>query len=183
MDKDELQRARAKWQYVGAYRPDFAVPPAPDQESVWDYPRPPRLAVDHRRVRVYAGDVLVADSRCAVRVLETGAPPTFYLPPQDICVERLRRQPAASSFCEWKGTAEYFDVQDADGTIRQAAWRYPAPFEAFAAIAGYFSFYPRLLACFVDAERAQPQPGRYYGGWVTAELVGPFKGEPGTERW
>lgn len=183
MDEDELQRAREKWQHVGAHRPDFAIPPAQGQESVWDYPRPPRLSADQRHVRVYAGDVLVAESRRAVRVLETGAPPTFYLPPQDVCVNRLHHQAAASSFCEWKGTADYFDVQYAGVTIRQAAWRYPAPFEAFAAIAGYFCFYPRLLACFVDAERVQPQPGRYYGGWVTAEVVGPFKGEPGTESW
>lgn len=183
-DRDErIERARAKWQYTGQRRPPFARAPEPGQESVWDYPRPPRLVPDHRRVVVLAGAMLIADTRRAVRVLETGGPPTFYLPPEHVRSDRLLAEQDVSSFCEWKGDADYFSVQADGPPIHAAAWCYRQPFEAFQAIAGYFSFYPGKLACYVDGERVQPQPGSYYGGWVTKEIIGPFKGEPGTEEW
>jgi uncharacterized protein (DUF427 family) len=114
-------------------------------------------------------------------VLETASPPTFYLPPQD--VEPSVLVPAAgSSFCEWKGRARYFDVRTPEARVASAAWAYPEPFAEFAAIAGWLAFYPRRVGCFVGGERARAQAGGFYGGWITGEIVGPFKGEPGTGR-
>jgi uncharacterized protein (DUF427 family) len=172
---------RQAWTHVGRSRPAFAKAPGEGQESVWDYPRPPRLVGDERRVRVMAGDVLIAETTQAARVLETSQPPTFYLPPGDVNMDRLRRV-GAGSRCEWKGEATYYDV--IAGTVfERAAWSYDHPFGEFEPVAGYVSFYPALLACFVDDERVQPQPGGFYGGWITGELVGPFKGGPGSTGW
>lgn len=171
------------WKNTGRSRPPFAVTPGPGQESVWDYPRPPALREDARRVVVRAGDLLVADSARAVRVLETASPPTFYLPPEDVRTRLLALDAAHSTYCEWKGAATYYDIDAPGGRIPRAAWRYLEPSPAFAAIAGYFSFYPASVECYVDGERVQPQPGRFYGGWMTSEIVGPVKGEPGTGGW
>ncbi len=170
------------WEYNGERRPDFAPTPGPGQESVWDYPRPPRLAPDSRRVQVRAGQKLLADSRRAWRVLETASPPTFYLPPDDVAVELLRPV-AGRSWCEWKGEAVYFALADGDAAASPVAWSYPDPRPAFAAIAGYLSFYPARVECSVDGERVRAQPGGFYGGWITDEIVGPFKGPPGTGHW
>jgi uncharacterized protein (DUF427 family) len=131
---------------------------------------------------VRVGDVLVAETTAAVRVLETASPPTVYLPPGDVRTERLAPG-AGGSHCEWKGAARYWDVVLPDRRIVGAGWSYDAPFEEFASLAGYLSFYPALVECFVDDVRVQPQPGGFYGGWVTPEIVGPFKGEPGTSGW
>ena len=179
-DPDRL--ARAMWANTGQARPPFAVPPQPGQESVWDYPRPPRIVPDAREVVVRAGAVEIARSRRALRVLETASPPTFYLPWADVrrdCFEAA----AGGSFCEWKGAARYWSVVTPGGRIEQAAWSYPDPLPAFEAIGEGVSFYPSRLACFVDGVRVAPQPGRFYGGWVTPEVVGPFKGEPGSQGW
>jgi uncharacterized protein (DUF427 family) len=159
------------------------IPPAPGQESVWDYPRPPRLEPTPRRIEVIFNGVTVADTIRAYRVLETSHPPVYYIPPDDILPGAL--VPAAgSSVCEWKGQARYFTVQAGDRSAVRAAWAYPAPTPAFAPIAGYVAFYPQAMdACRVDGEVARPQPGRFYGGWITSDVVGPFKGEPGTEGW
>ncbi|HET6431322.1 DUF427 domain-containing protein [Dyella sp.] len=171
------------WTYRGQQRPPFADTPGPGQESVWDYPRPPRLAPDARRVRVHAGAAHVADSVRAVRVLETASPPTFYLPPQDVDLERLRPAPG-SSHCEWKGRAVYWSVRDDAGRWLEAVgWSYPEPRSAFAAIAGWLSFYPGRLHCEVAGEGVRPQPGGFYGGWLTDEIVGPVKGEPDSGHW
>ncbi len=171
----------ALWKYRGQERPPFARTPSLGEESVWDYPRPPRIAPDTRHVVIRNGPLLLADSRRAVRVLETASPPTFYLPATDVCLEHLVVVPG-QSVCEWKGTARYWSLRDAPerGAV---AWSYPTPTSPFAEIAGYLAFYPGRLACDVDGERVRPQPGRFYGGWVTRELAGPFKGEPGTEGW
>ena len=176
------RRGRAKWRFTGGERPNFATAPREGQESVWDYPRPPRLDPDARRVVVRAGPVVVADTRRAVRVLETASPPTFYLPPEDLATDLLR-EATGSSRCEWKGEARYWDVVLPDERREACAWSYPDPFAEFASIRDYVSFYPARLECFVDDARVAPQPGRFYGGWVTPELVGPFKGEPGSEGW
>lgn len=131
---------------------------------------------------VSAGGVEVARTRRAVRVLETASPPTFYLPWVD--VQRDLFLPAdGGSFCEWKGGARYWTVQAGGLNLEAAAWSYPQPTADFAAIAGCVSFYPARLECRVDGMRVTPQPGRFYGGWVTPEVVGPFKGEPGTGGW
>ena len=175
--------ARSQWKFRGHIRPSFAEPTAEGQESVWDYPRPPRIESDGREVTVKQGDCLIAESRRAVRVLETASPPAFYLPRDDVQPGLL--QPSdRHSLCEWKGAASYWSVTLPGGeSIHNAAWSYEEPFPEFASIAGYVSFYPALVECYLAGERAAPQPGRLYGGWVTSEVVGPFKGTPGTEAW
>jgi uncharacterized protein (DUF427 family) len=179
---DLTRRARALWHHRGEARPPFALEPGPGQESVWDYPRPPVIVPDERRVRVLAGGVTLADSRRAIRVLETASPPTFYLPPADVRTDLLVPT-AMATFCEWKGRANYYAVRLSARLIEDAAWSYPEPFTEFEPIRGYLAFYPSAVECWVDDERVRPQPGRYYGGWVTSEILGPFKGEPGTGGW
>jgi len=159
------------------------VEPGPGQESVWDYPRPPRLERSDDHVTVVLGGVTIADSRRALRVLETSSPPVYYIPPGDITGGVLVPSDR-TTFCEWKGDASYYDVSAAGRTERAAAWHYPAPTAPFAAIAGHVAFYPgRMEACTVNGEQVRPQPGDYYGGWITSGIVGPFKGDPGTSGW
>ncbi|GAC1317362.1 MAG: DUF427 domain-containing protein [Chloroflexota bacterium] len=162
---------------------DIALPVA-NPESAWEYPRPPRLEATSRRVRVVLGGVTVADSVRALRVVETSHPPTYYVPPADVRLECLEALPGVGSVCEWKGAARYFHVSAGGQSALRAAWSYPQPTPAFRALADHLAFYVRQMdACFVDAERARPQPGGFYGGWVTSDVVGPFKGEPGSEGW
>ena len=171
------------WQHTGHKRPPFAREPGPGQESVWDYPRPPLLVPDPRLVVVRIAGMVIAETRRAIRVLETASPPTFYISPDDVRREVLQSAPGSSG-CEWKGRAQYWTIQpDGGPAIERGAWSYPEPNVAFVAIAGWLSFYPALLECEVGGERVQPQPGGFYGGWVTREIVGPFKGEPGTGGW
>jgi len=164
-------------------RPTHVVPPGPGQESVWDYPRPPRIEPVPSRVRVVLGGVTIVDTLRAVRVLETASPPTYYVPPDDVQPGVL--EPATGqSLCEWKGVARYWTARAGDRVAPRAAWSYPAPRADFAALRDHVAFYPgRVDACFVDDEQVRPQPGGFYGGWITANLVGPFKGDPGTEGW
>jgi uncharacterized protein (DUF427 family) len=158
------------------------VAPGPGQESVWDYPRPPRLEPVAERVRLLLGDLTVADTTGALRVLETSHPPVYYLPPADIRMDLI--EPAGgSSYCEWKGVARYHALRSGERRLDKVAWSYPEPTPAFRALAGYLAFYLDPLAGFVGDEEARPQPGRFYGGWVTSRVVGPFKGEPGTGGW
>ena len=153
-------------------------------ESVWDYPRPPRLEASTRAVRVEHGGRVVAESRRAWRVLETSHPPGWYIPRDDVDMSLLVPL-AVTTFCEWKGQAVYFHVvvPGAERALR-AAWSYPRPRAGYEAIADAVAFYPqRVDACFVDGERVAPQPGEFYGGWVTADVQGPFKGGPGSAGW
>lgn len=170
------------WEYTGGKRPPFAETPAPGQESVWDYPRPPKLVADKRRVAVRWGELTIAHSVETYRVLETAGPPAFYIPRRDVRVELLQPFPGAS-VCEWKGTAQYWGLATAPPSREAVGWCYPTPQTPYEPIAGYFSFYPGRVECFVENERVRPQPGCFYGGWVTGEIVGPWKGEPGTEIW
>lgn len=170
------------WEYRGQMRPPFAEKPASGQESVWDYPRPPAILVDERHVEVRWGDLVLADSHQNYRILETASPPTFYISPSNVRVQLLEVCPE-TSVCEWKGVACYWALRNLPGPPRSIGWSYPRPNPPFAAIAGYFSFYPALVECFVDSERVRPQPGAFYGGWVTSEIVGPFKGDPGSQHW
>jgi len=157
--------------------------PGPGQESVWDYPRPPRVEPVARRVRIVFADVTLADTERALRVLETSHPPTYYLPPEDVRRDLLRPEPERS-ICEWKGTACYFGVQVGERLAAASAWSYPEPLPAFAVLKDHFAFYAsRMDACYVGEERVTPQPGGFYGGWITADVVGPFKGGPGTAGW
>ncbi|HVF78062.1 MAG TPA: DUF427 domain-containing protein [Solirubrobacteraceae bacterium] len=152
-------------------------------ESVWDYPRPPALVRCERRVRVELGGVTVADSTAAWRVLETSHPPTIYVPPEDIATGSIRTA-AGSSFCEWKGVATYFDVVACQRREERAAWAYPDPAAPYEALRDHVAFYPgRMDACRLDDELVQSQPGDFYGGWISADLRGPFKGAPGTRTW
>lgn len=170
------------WEYRGQKRPPFATKPGAGQESVWDYPRPPAIVADERRVEVRLGALVIADSRPNYRILETASPPTFYISPRDVRAQLL--EPCSGmSVCEWKGVARYWRLRKPPGLPQSIGWNYPNPNPPFAAIAGYFSFYPALVECFVDGERARPQPGEFYGGWVTSEIVGPFKGDPGSQHW
>ena len=153
------------------------------RENVWDYPRPPRAEATDRRLRVELGGVALASTRRAIRVLETSHPPVYYIPPDDVPMQHLVRR-ERTSFCEWKGAARYFDVVVGERRVVDAAWSYPAPASAFEALRDHVAFYPsRMDACFVDGERVEAQSGDFYGGWITRDLVGPFKGGPGTLGW
>lgn len=159
------------------------VAPGPGQESVWDYPRPPRLERSSARLRVMFAGVTLADTRQGYRVLETSHPPVYYLPGSDLRLEYLVAAPGRS-FCEFKGMAQYWTLCVGDRRSESAAWSYAEPSPAFAMLRNYFAFYAgRVDACWVDSERVQPQPGDFYGGWVTTHVVGPFKGGANTFGW
>ena len=154
------------------------------KENVWEYPRPPALVPCARRVRIELGGVVIADSTRALRVLETSHPPTIYLPPEDVDASAVTPSSARSTFCEWKGGATYFDA--AVGSRREAAvaWAYPSPTRGFAALRDHLAFYPgRMDRCLLDDEVVRSQEGDFYGGWITDEIVGPFKGGAGTWGW
>jgi uncharacterized protein (DUF427 family) len=159
------------------------IEPGPGQESVWDYPRPPRLEDCTETIKVVVNGVVIAESTQTKRVLETSHPPVYYIPPADIRMELLKPTDG-QTWCEWKGTARYFDVIVADRKIPKSAWAYPSPTRAFESIRDHVAFYPHLMdACFVGEEQVQAQAGGFYGGWITSNIVGPFKGEPGTRGW
>jgi len=159
------------------------IAPAAGQESVWHYPRPPRLESTQKRLRIIFGGGTLADTRRAWRVLETSHPPVYYIPPDDVRRDLLVAA-AGESFCEWKGRAMYWTVRLGGREARRVAWSYPEPSPAYHAIRDHLAFYAGPMdECTVDGERVRPQPGGFYGGWITNDVVGPFKGEPGTEGW
>jgi len=159
------------------------VAPGPGQESVWDYPRPPRVEAVPERIRVVAGGVVIADSSAAVRVLETARPPAYYLARPDVRMELLERSPR-TTVCEWKGVATYWSLRVGGHLVRDIAWSYETPQPGYEEIRGHLAFYAgRVDEAWVGSERVVPQPGDYYGGWVTSRIVGPFKGDPGTFWW
>lgn len=148
------------------------------RESVWDYPRPPRAEPTSRRIRVEFGGIVLADTVKALRVLETSGPPVYYIPPDDILMDHLTSTPRRT-VCEFKGVATYWTVRVGERTVDNAAWSYQAPAPGYEAIRRYVAFYAgKMDACYVDDERVRPQPGDFYGGWITSDIVGPFKGEP-----
>jgi uncharacterized protein (DUF427 family) len=159
------------------------IRPGPGQESVWDYPRPPRLEKVGERLRVVFNGETIADSVAGFRVLETSHPPVYYIPPDDIAQRFLAKAPG-SSWCEFKGLAAYWSLDVNGRRAENAAWTYPQPSPPFAAIAGYLAFYAsRVDECWVGNEIVLPQEGDFYGGWITARVVGPFKGGAGTRGW
>ena len=181
-DLDALARARAQWRWRGQDRPPFADTPMPGQVSVWDFPRPPELVPELREIVVRWGDVELARTTAAWAVKETAHPPTFYLPLAD--VRRAYLRPAgAGSFCEWKGPARYWDLVDGTRHLTQVAWSYPQPLAGAEPLAACIAFYAHDLDCSVGGARVVPQPGGFYGGWITPELTGPFKGEPASSGW
>jgi uncharacterized protein (DUF427 family) len=150
---------------------------------VWDYPRPPRVEPVPERIRVVAGGIVVADSTRALRVLETAGPPVYYLPPDDVRMDFLRAT-EHSSVCEWKGRARYHALVLVDREVVNIAWSYPEPNPGYEAIRDHLAFYAwQVDEAWVGDERATPQPGRFYGGWITSRIVGPFKGGPGSFGW
>lgn len=159
------------------------IPPAPGQESVWDYPRPAILQDTNKHIRIIYNGITLAETNKAKRVLETSHPPVYYIPPEDIKLEYLIETPRIT-WCEWKGSSRYYDVSVGDKYTNQAAWRFFDPTPDFIPIKTYYGFYAGLMdACYVDDELVTPQAGNYYGGWITKDIVGPFKGGPGTMGW
>ncbi len=158
-------------------------------ESVWDYPRPPRLEPAGSVLKIVHAGVVLAETRRALRVLETSHPPVFYLPPQDVRMDLLRPSDRRQSFCEFKGLARYWSLAIEIGgrepvTVDDVAWSYPEPSPAFEGLRDHLAFYAsRVDECTVDGERVQAQAGDFYGGWITSKISGPFKGPPGTRGW
>ncbi|TXS46975.1 DUF427 domain-containing protein [Streptomyces sp. t39] len=157
-------------------------PGARPKESVWTYPRPPAVAGDDRRVTVTVGAQTVAETHESLRVLETSHPPVFYLPRRDVRTDFLHPRPGRTH-CEWKGTASYWDVVVGDVVVPRAAWSYERPLDPFAALRSHVAFYPSAVHCTVDGEVVVAQEGDFYGGWITSEIEGPFKGGAGTWGW
>lgn len=177
---ERTARRRVRQTYAMRPRP---IPPGPGQESVWDYPRPPRVEPCSKSVVVVFAGAELARSERALRVLETAGPPTIYVPAGDVAMDLLR--PAGGhTLCEWKGWASYFDAVAGDRRSRRAAWAYEKPRPGYEQLRGHLSFYPaRVDLCLLGGERVRPQPGDFYGGWITDDVVGPFKGEPGSTFW
>jgi uncharacterized protein (DUF427 family) len=188
-DPQALERRIAQARTVVRERPPAAeiVVPQPGEESVWDYPRPPRVVESAEHVLVGHQDTILGESRRSLRVLETAGAPTYYLPPED-CAETLLVRTPRWWLCEWKGVSFAYDLVLEGERIAEVAWSYPEPLNdlgmGYDRLRGYLAFYPQKVdLCFVDRERVVPQPGGYYGGWITPRIVGPFKGSPGSERW
>jgi uncharacterized protein (DUF427 family) len=152
-------------------------------ESVWDYPRPPRVEASSRRIRVVLGGVTIVDTTDSKRVLETSHPPVFYVPPSAV-PEGVLAPTDKRTYCEFKGTASYWDVAAGDRHARAAAWSYPVPSPGYESLTDHLAFYPSLMdECRVDDEVVVAQAGDFYGGWITGDITGPFKGAPGTRGW
>lgn len=182
IDPDRLAAARAQWHWRGQGRPPFAEVPAPGQVSVWDFPRPPELVREAREIAVRWRGLEVARTRGAWAVRETAHPPTYYLPLADVNPQLL--QPAGGgSFCEWKGPARYWHLVDGAHRLAQVAWSYPQPLPGAEPLADCIAFYAHHLDCTVGGAAVTAQPGGFYGGWITLDLAGPFKGEPGSGGW
>ncbi|MAF28877.1 MAG: hypothetical protein CL820_04370 [Croceicoccus sp.] len=161
-------------------RPD---PTGPGQESVWGFPRPAIAEPSPAHIVIEHAGTIVADSRATIRTLETSHPPSYYIPPADIA-EGVLRQADGSSFCEWKGHAVYWDVVIGDNVLPRVGWSYPDPTRAFAKLRDHVAFYAAPFdRCSVDGETVTPQPGGFYGGWITSGYSGPFKGVPGSRFW
>ena len=168
---------------AGTQAPPTRIEPRPGQESVWDYPRPPRVEAVPERLRVVVDGVTLAETTRGLRVLETAGAPVYYFPAADVRLERFVAS-AHGSLCEWKGNAAYVTYDHAGRRIDNIGWRYLDPNPGYESIAGHLAFYAsRVDEAWVGEERATPQPGKFYGGWVTSRVVGPFKGEPGTAGW
>jgi uncharacterized protein (DUF427 family) len=159
------------------------VQPGPGQESVWDYPRPPRVEPVAERILIVVNGRPLAETTRALRVLETAGAPVYYVPAADVDLGRLRPS-SRTTVCEWKGSAAYVDYDDGTRRIPNVGWTYRSPNAGYDAIRDHFAFYAgRIDEAWVGDERARPQPGGFYGGWVTDAIVGPIKGEPGSEWW
>jgi len=172
-----------KWRELARSRPTHIETPGSGQESVWDYPRPPKIEPVTQTIRVEFAGRTVAESRRALRIIETSSPPAYYFPAADVSSRYLQKIDERT-FCEWKGFAQTWSIEIAQQCSHAAAWSYPNPEPGFESIAKHFAFHAsRVGACYVGDQRVVPQPGEYYGGWITPGILGPFKGEPGSEHW
>lgn len=160
------------------------IKPKPGQESVWDYPRPPRLEPVSAHLTVKVNGEVVASTNKGYRVLETSHPPVYYIPQEDIQMKYLELDPKFQSHCEFKGKARYWNLKVGDREVNGIAWSYPSPNAYFQPIKDYLAFYPsKVDECYVGDEQVKAQEGDFYGGWITSKIVGPFKGGPGTWGW
>ncbi len=158
-------------------------PVSPGQESVWRYPRPPRAEPTSRRIRIVHGGTAIAETSSSIRTLETSHPPTYYIPQTDIAMSLLTATDR-TSFCEWKGRAVYWTVAVTGSVFRDVGWSYPDPTRSFAMLREHIAFYAAPFdQCLVDDVQVVPQPGGFYGGWITPDVAGPFKGVPGSTFW
>lgn len=159
------------------------IPPKDGQESVWDYPRPPALQKTRHSLQIYFGNSKICESSDIWRVLETSHPPVYYINPNDF-KKGVLIPTSGSSYCEWKGTARYYNIGFDHHLAKNAAWYYPDPNPNFLPIRHYVAVYAhKMERCVLDGEVVKPQPGNFYGGWITSKVLGPFKGEPGTMFW
>lgn len=183
MDRATYMRHADHWRNIIRVRPNDITAPGPGQESVWDYPRPPIIEPVSERLRVEFAGVILAETTRGLRVLETSSPPVYYFPRDDVRIEFL----VATHFetlCEWKGVGQHWTAMVRGREAEMAAWSYPEPEPGYEALIDYLAFYPsRVDACFVGDEQVEASPGSYYGGWATANIMGPFKGASGSERW
>ena len=170
------------WEYDGSQRPGFAEETRKGQESVWDYPRPPSLRRLDLKIEVKYDGSLLGKSTEALCVSETASPPVFYMPFGNIVFDLLCKAPG-SSFCEWKGKASYWDIKSNSTRSDPVAWSYEEPLQSYDKLQNHLAFYPGKVDCYLDGEKVAPQPGGFYGGWMTTKICGPVKGGPGTEWW
>ncbi|MEP3225684.1 MAG: DUF427 domain-containing protein [Parasphingorhabdus sp.] len=158
-------------------------PVKPGQESVWDYPRPAIAEPNHHHLEIIHKGVKIASTKAGFRTLETSHPPTYYFPPEDVAWTHLCTSPRRT-ICEWKGQARYLDAVIEGDTLDMVAWTYANPNSSFAMIRNHVAFYPAPFdRCLVDGETVVPQPGGFYGGWISSHVAGPFKGIPGSRFW
>jgi len=157
--------------------------PKRGQESVWNYPRPPRLERVNQQIKVEFGGLVLAETTQGYRLLETASPPVYYFPPFDVRIAYFMVS-SKQTVCKWRGVARYWDLRVEKRVALDAAWSYPHPRKGYEGICDYFGFYPsKVDACYVGKEKVRAQAGEFYGGWITSKILGPFKGEPGTEFW
>ena len=183
MDRSDRDYYRNKNR--GRPAPNDIPKPRKGQESVWDYPRPPALEHIKAHGLVKYKDIIIADSKNIIKIMETASPPTYYIPENDIDINMLHKN-NHYTFCEWKGEANYFDLVSGSNVIENVAWTYPDPLADttdFLPIKHHLAFYAGTLDCYLDDEKVDPQQSKFYGGWVTSRILGPFKGEPGTSHW
>jgi uncharacterized protein (DUF427 family) len=180
-----LKKHREAWQ--SSVRPKAIEVPGPGQESVWDYPRPPAVEPVAERLKVIFAGQTVAETDTAMRIIETASAPVYYFPPNSVNIDCLIKTDQ-STFCEWKGPCVYFDLVAGGQRVKEAVYCYPDPLDdlgqGYGQIAGWYAFYPaKMDTCYVGDEKAVPQPGGFYAGWVTSKITGPIKGVPGSEGW
>ncbi|WP_299452616.1 DUF427 domain-containing protein [uncultured Microscilla sp.] len=160
------------------------ITPKPGQESVWDYPRPPKLENTNKTLRVIYNDTVIAQTNQGMRILETSHPPTYYFPPEDVHLEYLELVENKTSFCEYKGAASYYNLRLEGRVVQNVAWFYANPLPKYQALKNHLCFYAsKVSACYVNDELVQAQEGDFYGGWITSQIVGPFKGGANTWGW